>query len=455
MSSYNPISELQTLPQFSFINPDRFQPWIDRVNAIDPGRLPWHVRRLSGFGGSEIGVLVGALRGYYHPHQSANQLVAMKLLNVLPEPPNGDLLRGQEMEEFARAKYRQQILLRYPNAKPRDDIIEHLGKFRDPKYPWLIGTPDEVIEVEPGKIWIVDYKCPNPTALEEYKNSGVPFYYSAQLHHYRYIAEQMGYEISGLELASLDYKEWNMFCQEVPYSKNLEEQCLYAGDYYWNQFVMKGVVPPKDGVKRYGDIADLHNNLREGAVLYTLYASVSNYLAKQKDRIHDLIKQSGASLDTSVDNISVGLVNILANREYDLTAFDQELQKQSIPRVLYEDSGEYDSSKMLNFIMNHFDVKDPNHVVLQQFKTSPTLNPKLMLEQARKIGLDIAPFIISEEIKLQLARSQDLYSEHMRKELQTIVKVAAKDFVEQIREQLLTAEINYSAAKPNAKKPRR
>lgn len=443
--SFDAKAELRKLPQFPFIDERRIDKWIDRVMSIDPERIEWHVRRLSGIGGSEIGVLVGALRGYYHPHSSDTELVGHKLLHVLPTEPNGDMLRGQVLEPVARDIYRKQILERFPQAIPRDDIIENLGKFRDEKRPWLIGTPDEVMEVEPGKIWIIDYKCPTPDALAEYAISGVPFYYAAQLHHYRFIAQKMGYQIDGLQLASLDMKKWRMDLRDVPYDAALEAECLFAGDHYWTDFVMQGRIPSTNASKRYGEATDIHDNLREGAILYTLWGSIGNHFAKRQAQIGDRVRDANLTLDPSVDSVSVGIVDIKAEREFDEDGMAKALEEQGVDASNFTQEGDWDVAALLDALIKSGNFSGPDDPRLANFRQAATFDTKAMQEQFRKLGLDMSPFIQSETIKFGLSRSKTPYAEHIRSSLKEIVESSSKQYVDTVRDKLIAAETQWHA----------
>lgn len=440
-NNYDAIAELSKLPQFQFIDERQMQKWVDRVMAIDPERIEWHVRRLSGIGGSEIGVLVGALRNYYHPHSSAPHIVGSKLLSVLPEEPNGDMMRGTQLEPMARDIYRKQILKSYPNAKPRDDIMEDLQTFRDDQRPWLIGTPDEVMELEPGKVWIIDYKCPTPAALQEYAISGVPFYYAAQLHHYAVIAEKKGHKIAGLQLASLDMKNWNMDLRDVPYEKTFADECLHAGDYYWDNFVMMGTIPQMGKIKRYGEAADVHENLREAAVSYSLWKNLGNYAVKQGDLVAQKIKTSGITLESDVDSISIGIVDIRAERTLDIDAMANAIgEEEGIDPEQYRKPGEWDAAKLLAEIVQTNGITDPEDPRLAKFKTTGEYDPKLILDVFRRLGKDIGPFIQEEEIKFALAKGKGEYTATLSSVMKDAAAEGAKPLVETMRDRVIEAE---------------
>ncbi len=442
--AFDPVQELKTLPQYPFIDERRVALWVDRVMSIDPERIEWHVRRLSGFGGSEIGVLVGALRGYFHPHSSATELVGQKLLHVLPDEPNGHMLRGQLLEDFARDMYRKQILEQYPQAKPRDDIIANLGKFRDAERPWIIGTPDEVMELEPGKIWIIDYKCPTPDALSEYGVSGVPFYYAAQLHHYRHIAEKMGYEIAGMQLASLDYVKFRMDLRDVPYDQVLADECIYAGDYFWNEFLLRGLIPSSGAGKTYGDAADVHENIAEATALYAIYKNIGNHFSKQGDLVAKKLSECGLGLHPDVDSITVGIVDVKADRQINPVSMAAELGKHGIDPKEFTKPGDWDVDKVVSALAEAKGVS-PEDPSMDAFRKAADLSPADLLAHFRRLGLSLAPHIQSEGLKLALARGKSPYVGEISGAIKEHIAEKSTEFADKVRDFAIDAEENWQA----------
>ena len=104
------LARLAALPQAAHLPPETRRQWLDHQlerlreeSAGSAGRggslsLDRQIERLSGFGASEIGVLVGERRGEYSPFATAREICAAKLLRALPAPPTGPMQRGVELE---------------------------------------------------------------------------------------------------------------------------------------------------------------------------------------------------------------------------------------------------------------------------------------------------------------------------------------------------------------------
>lgn len=248
------LASLSDLPQRRFINDVDAEIWVDSVLAQEPARAWWHFERLFGVGGSEIGVFLGHEEGMFHPFTTARKIVESKLLRAPLEQTNGDMRRGTAMEVIAQGLYRDRVKAR--GGKAREDLMEKMKGYYDPEHPWLVGNPDDMVE-ENGKVYIVDYKVPMPDQIAHYDHDGIPFYYEAQLHHYRLIAAKCGIKIDGLRLCSLNLKAWDIDERPVTYKQDVTDAIIATGDKFWFDHVMTGKPPATMTLKKTSSISDL------------------------------------------------------------------------------------------------------------------------------------------------------------------------------------------------------
>lgn len=235
------IRQIESLPQFKngSIKDEDAQKWVDYVKNIDPSRLLWHAKRLDGWGSSDIGHLVLALREEYDPFKDAPMLVMEKLMKVFPSPENGDTKRGHYLEDMVRNEF-----LKYIGGKREAEILSRFSSLRVPGHDWMVGNPDDIINVD-GKLILVDYKVPRPSTLEELERTETSkFVYVCQLHHLQHIAAANKIKIDGMIVASFDTNEWEIKPRVVEFNKDLMSEILEAGDKYWNEYVLKGLIPP-------------------------------------------------------------------------------------------------------------------------------------------------------------------------------------------------------------------
>lgn len=224
---------------------DDVRHWVREVVGVHGEAAIWHAVRASGFGGSDIGVLVRNHQGHRADHQaSAHDIVMSKLLRSLPDEDSGHLRRGHENEpRHAQAFYAKYGCFRDVEA------FEALSAAQGPR-AWMRYSPDEVVLMASARPnpslggrkvvrVLADYKA--PSKVEE--GDEIAFQYSCQLHQGAMICAKAGIHLDGLLLSQFDWAGWRLKDDRVDYSPELARMILAAGDHYWG-FVMAGQVPP-------------------------------------------------------------------------------------------------------------------------------------------------------------------------------------------------------------------
>lgn len=253
------------LPQKAVISPEAATRWIDGVMRWEKDRAEWHVKRLMGIGGSEIGAVVRGVNQLSHSGFSTlPQVIQQKLMLRLPLRQDANMLRGVVLEDLARLSF----MYRYGAARDTAAVAAMEGSSPRKGYEWLVGNPDDACLLN-GRRFLVDYKVPSSFSEE------VDFDYAAQLHHYALRGRLGGVRFDGFLLVKLDIapelarslvtrfplmseQEQNQLAKtialaDVPgmrvvalgveHSKQMDIDILDAGRFAWEEYVMKGVVP--------------------------------------------------------------------------------------------------------------------------------------------------------------------------------------------------------------------
>lgn len=258
-------SFVESLPQFSVIEPDDALRWAYSVDRYHGKRAAWHAKRLGGIGGSEMGAIVSHYRGRRHQgFQSIAHVVEGKLMKRIPAFETFHMRRGNELEPLALQAY----ILKTGAMLDHAAMAAIQAAKKQPGYEFMIGNPD-LIAIVDGRRILVDLKAPSAFSDE------IEFDYEVQLHHYATLANLAGIRIHGLELAKLDlpsdmseHLTKNIHkmepsriaelarslvtmdmpgCRIVPlqveFKRSLQAELLAAGKRCWNEFVLQGVVP--------------------------------------------------------------------------------------------------------------------------------------------------------------------------------------------------------------------
>ena len=348
------IKALYKAEQSRFFTENRVKSWLDQVLKVDADRLPWHVKRTYGFGGSEVGVLVAERHGLVDPFESARNIVASKLLINAPQEAIPAMERGQYMEDVIAKKFFADHAAYNP---VRDEEAMAIMSKTLGLRVWQNGSPDEVVVMGKNRRrYIADYKAPGE---DGYEVKGVPMRYAAQLHHYGMIAEKCGIHVDGFLLIGLNYRQWKLEVLPVPFDPELQEQILEAGDYYWNEFVMQDRLP-EFGRKQYFDMAQLGDRERveEQALQFLVNKRIADVGYKEAEKLKTAI---GATLsEHKVGDSKLQLVGGLLDISAKPT-FNCELAAEALgPKA--------DAARL------------------------PDWDVEGLLEAARQAGIDVTPF---------------------------------------------------------------
>lgn len=268
----NALEKIRALPQAHVIKPADARRWVEAVLAIDPQRLDWHIRRLGGIGGSEIGALVNEfVHNERDPWDNARDIVRRKLCLLPPDPPNPDTLRGTLFEPVAQAMFHARFGAVSDQEGLRRMAALQPGERGSPV--WMRGNPDDLVLIGDTRV-LPDYKIPTDADGE-----AVMFRYAAQTHFYTLRAYAAGVkvhaqviaalelaggtEMAGLgdstrcaqemvdmlcrvarEVATEDRPGFRIIAKEIEPSEELFQAVVEVGDHVWNDYVLCGVLPP-------------------------------------------------------------------------------------------------------------------------------------------------------------------------------------------------------------------
>lgn len=205
------------------------------------GHVLWHIRRASGFGGSDAATIVKHYRGKRGTFGDAHSLVKEKLLILSPQPSTEEMSRGIRAEPWIQRIFHEQEGIATDKAS-----LQKLRGFRWDKRPASVGTPDDIVlfEQDGGAIReLIDYKAPSAKVMEDYDSKGISFDYVCQLHHYLVIAMASGIRIDRMSIRALDPRGFRVVPFEVPYDKELAREIVASSHKLWTDHVMTADIP--------------------------------------------------------------------------------------------------------------------------------------------------------------------------------------------------------------------
>jgi hypothetical protein len=259
---------IQSLPQAVHFPESRIQSFLSKLDYLGEDTA-WHIKRLSGFGGSEMGSL---LRDRFRlladasgdSFKTADQVVMEKLLRKLPMGGTAQTERGTNLEPLIRDVFRRRYDLQV-YQEGFDATRQHR------ECASLLGNIDDSLCSHSHKL-LVDYKSSvNPYA-------SAPFDYKAQLTSYSAIARSnnvtfdkhliVGFHAAEILMQGLgeiakrrdvepeNYLRWvdHLAAGDVPglelkaypvaINQSLEQMITDTASQYWNDYVLEGRLLP-------------------------------------------------------------------------------------------------------------------------------------------------------------------------------------------------------------------
>jgi predicted phage-related endonuclease len=416
------LAEINTLTQAPYIDDFDLHKWLAAIAVADPTRIAWHVRRLRGFGGSEIGVLWGAQTGNFHPFSSDADIVAGKLLKELPMASEGNLQRGSMMEDpILRVKFREEMVKKYSAEGKtvlfRDDLFDKFMHYTDadPKLAWLVGTPDDILEVD-GRLIIVDYKAPTMgtiTSLQRYPQDHAPFYYEAQLMHYSTIAQKLGMDVSHTMLASLNYDKFIFDIREIQLDPQFQQELIEVGTMYWHDYVVKGLIPSNQDGKAYSRTeVDFSAPVQAAITEYAALSMLVNAAGKRRDQLQESMRNWPTPIDLSVDVVQAGPVNVEAFRTFDVEKMEKDLQSLGVDTTSAHQKTKFSLPQLLAYAKRTLGVESDSDVLLDSLRErvdgkTEIVDPASLVALARQSNsLNLGAYVTSEACEMKLSRSK-------------------------------------------------
>ena len=327
------VNSIMSLPQVSQVELENVVSYMDIVVSSFRDEVEFHLKRMSGFGGSEIGGISKSLEGKQVFRNSAYESIASKLFLRTPMKATGPMRRGTLYEQFAKENFEKRLTeLGYEWEELADQQKNIIEDKENDVYPWCRSSLDGVYLIN-GEVVIVDFKCPSIEVIEEYKRVSAKFHvpndsiadnyipnaeereranysgaipfedYSYQLHHYYMDAAIKGIKADRIILSVFDCMNVESHFIEVEIDERIISNIKRAGEYYWNEYVLKGKVPPPNEanvveINEDGSL-DIDEGVLDDLKSISEKASYVNILSNENDKklkafkaeIKDLLSQ--------------------------------------------------------------------------------------------------------------------------------------------------------------------
>lgn len=373
------MDALLKLPQSHHFKTEHIKRYLNAVKN-DPRAL-WHVRRLAGIGGSEIGALVSALRDEDDPFGTTpNSIVCEKLLIFPPKKTMLAMRKGIVSETCIR----QFFLEDYEASRDKKTI--DMMESSDVKTPfaWMRYSPDDVVFLG-GRRYLVDYKRPEIASLHE----NIYMRYICQLHQGKMILDYNGVQIDGMLLVQFPEKGDDLVVSEISYDDSIVADIVKAGELAWGN-VLEGKTDAYDWNKdlpHVFDEAEQEKLLELSAEFSRTKAMADALVADQKKYQEQMVEMiSPKSLEAGTKLSLLGVKVGLSEK------FNADVAGQAIgdDAILQAKKPVYSAAVMREYL-------EKNGVDMAQFESGETeWDQPVLLEMMAERGMDQSKFMTTK-----------------------------------------------------------
>lgn len=326
---------------------DDVRTWIAGVVGMHGEQAIWHATRASGFGGSDIGVLVRNFLGSRADHQaSAHDIVEAKLLRCMPDEDMPALRRGHENEPL----HAQRFYAKY-GATRDEEAFEGLTKAVALR-AWMRYSPDDIV-LKPADApnpnlggrkllrVLIDYKAPS----EVDQGPVISFQYGCQLHQGAMLCAAKGIHLDGMMLSQQDWANWCLKDDLIPYDPGLAQLILQAGDHYWAH-VLRGEVPPYVVSPRFEQEESLVEKYGVAAQRLAQMKALAFALKQEVEAAEDELKKELDGFRLGDSKVRLGELTVSTARPVDQDKVRAVLSEEQITAVSVKGSPSYDADGM-------------------------------------------------------------------------------------------------------------
>lgn len=192
-------------------------------------REAWLEFRRRGIGGSDVAALMGI-----SPFWTARDLYYDKL-NIAPLEPDESNWVAMEMGNLL-----EELVSRIFAKKTGYEIFKVKKMFYHPQYPFMLADVDYFIDFADGTTGILECKTTNYNCQNKWSNDSVPVNYEYQGRHYMAVLN-----LDKVYFACLyGNNESEFIIRCVERDLDIEEDLIAEEEYFWKEYVEKGVEPP-------------------------------------------------------------------------------------------------------------------------------------------------------------------------------------------------------------------
>ena len=193
----------------------------------------WLNLRKTGIGGSDAGAVCGL-----NPYSSAMKVFQEKTSSEVEVTDNESMRIGRDLEDYVAKHFMEATGLKVRKSNFMYRSVEH---------PFMLADIDRVVVGEDAGL---ECKTASAYSADKWADGNIPLHYLMQCYHYMAVTGKRFWYLAVVILGKefLYHKlEWN---------EELIQNLINIEGEFWNEHVVKGVIPPPDGSKACDEVIE-------------------------------------------------------------------------------------------------------------------------------------------------------------------------------------------------------
>lgn len=273
------------------------------VSTLNLSREEWLKYRKMGIGGSDAGAICGL-----NPYSTAISVFRDKTEDDISNYDNEAMRQGRDLEDYVARRFTEETGYKVRRVNAMYQKEEH---------PFMLANVDRMLV---GKNIGLECKTANTLNADKWKDGKIPEHYQIQCHHYMAVTGAASWYIAVVILG----KEFKYV--QINRDEELIQNLITIETDFWNNHVLKGMIPDPDGSKASDEIINQYfrfakqekvilNGFNEKLKRREDLAALIDKMEREKKIIEQEVKLAMAEAESAIcDNYQIDWKNVFTSK---------------------------------------------------------------------------------------------------------------------------------------------
>lgn len=203
----------------------------EKISLSGVDRTGWLRLRKSGIGGLDAGAICGV-----NPYSSAMKVFKDKTSEEIEEQDNEAIRIGHDLEDYVAQRFTEATGLKVRKSN---------FMYRSKEHPFMIADADRLVVGEDAGL---ECKTASAYNADKWADGDIPLHYVMQCYHYMAVTGKRVWYIAAAILGR------GFTYRKLEWDEELIGRLISIEDNFWNNHVVKGIMPPPDGSKACDEV---------------------------------------------------------------------------------------------------------------------------------------------------------------------------------------------------------